>query len=78
MFTDGITICKKSKITIWPIILALNELQKEKRFCKDQMIIAGNFKSFFLKSLSDEIYFLIFKEFQLLMKRQNSKHFYYE
>ena len=42
IFTDGISVSNKSSITVWPIILAINELPKEKRFCIDQLIIAGN------------------------------------
>ena len=42
LFTDGISICDKSSITVWPILFIINEIPKEKRYCIDQMIIAGN------------------------------------
>lgn len=39
--TDGISVSMKSRITIWPIYLILNELPVDKRFCIDNVIIAG-------------------------------------
>ncbi len=39
--TDGISICDESNLTIWPIILVCNEIPKERRFCLDNIIIAG-------------------------------------
>ncbi|CAF1013092.1 unnamed protein product, partial [Brachionus calyciflorus] len=38
---DGIEMCNKSNMSIWPIILVLNEFSIEKRFCFDNIIIAG-------------------------------------
>ena len=40
--TDGISLSKKSKSTIWPLILVINELPVEIRFCIENIIIAGN------------------------------------
>ena len=40
--TDGISICDESNVTIWPIILVCNEIPKERRFCLDNIIIAGS------------------------------------
>ena len=45
--TDGISICHESNVTIWPIIFACNEIPKERRFCLDNIIIAG-IKYYFL------------------------------
>jgi hypothetical protein len=39
--TDGISICDKSKITIWPIYLVINEIPIEERFCIKNVILAG-------------------------------------
>ncbi|CAF1053319.1 unnamed protein product [Brachionus calyciflorus] len=60
--TDGIEMCNKSNMSIWPIILVLNELSIDKRFCFDNIIIAGlsieNGKpnlGFLLESVKDEL-----------------------
>jgi hypothetical protein len=47
--TDGISICDQSNVTIWPVFLAINEIPLEKRFCLDNIIIAGI--NFFFKLL---------------------------
>lgn len=39
--TDGISLCQKSKKSIWPIILVINELPLQVRFCLENSIIAG-------------------------------------
>ena len=39
--TDGILICDQSNITIWPIIFVCNEIPIERRFCLDNIVIAG-------------------------------------
>jgi hypothetical protein len=39
--TDGISICDKSNLSIWPFYLEINELNIGKRFCIDNIIIAG-------------------------------------
>jgi len=41
--TDGISPYKKSKLTIWPVFLVINELPLEKRFSIDNIVLAGNF-----------------------------------
>ena len=43
--TDGISVCTKSKLTIWPFFLAINEIPKEERFLIENMILAGMIKS---------------------------------
>lgn len=48
--TDGISFCEKSKLTMWPIYLVINEISIDKRYCIDNVIIAGNFDFFFLFS----------------------------
>lgn len=52
--TDGIELCQKSDIAIWPMIFVINELQIEKRFSFDNCIIAGIFY-FLYKFISLEI-----------------------
>ena len=37
--TDGIPLYKSSKVNIWPVFLAINELPPEKRFAKKNMIL---------------------------------------
>ena len=39
--TDGISVCNKSKLTIWPFYLAINEIHKEDRFLIENMVLAG-------------------------------------
>ena len=39
--TDGISICQKSKLTIWPFYLTINELPIQKRFSFENLILAG-------------------------------------
>jgi hypothetical protein len=39
--TDGISVCEQSNITIWVIFLVINEIPREKRFCLDNIIVAG-------------------------------------
>lgn len=40
--TDGISLSKKSNMSIWPIILVINELPLSNRFCIENTIISGN------------------------------------
>ena len=39
--TDGIKICNKSDLSIWPIYLVINEIPIQYRFCVNNVIIAG-------------------------------------
>jgi hypothetical protein len=39
--TDGISICNKSKLTIWPVYLVINELPAGKRYLVENVILAG-------------------------------------
>ena len=39
--TDGIPIFKSSKYSIWPLYLAINELPVNKRWCSNNIILAG-------------------------------------
>ena len=45
--TDGISLCDKSNLSIWPVFLAINELDIESRFYIDNIIIAGKIKYIF-------------------------------
>jgi hypothetical protein len=38
---DGISLCDKSKNSIWPVILVLIQLPREIRYCLQNVIIAG-------------------------------------
>jgi hypothetical protein len=37
--TDGASICKSSKLTLWPVYLVINEL--DSRFSLENVILAG-------------------------------------
>ena len=39
--TDGVPLYKSSKVNIWPVFLAINELPPEERFAKKNMILWG-------------------------------------
>jgi hypothetical protein len=39
--TDGASICQKSKLTIWPVYLTINELPSNIRFAPENVILAG-------------------------------------
>lgn len=39
--TDGVNLYSSSKIELWPIFLAINELSPVQRFARDNMILAG-------------------------------------
>jgi hypothetical protein len=39
--TDGVNLCDKSKLSIWPVYLVINELDSEERFYIYNTIIAG-------------------------------------
>ena len=39
--SDGISLCEKSNLSIWPVYLALNELDISHRYHFDNLIIAG-------------------------------------
>ena len=40
--TDGISPCDKSKLTIWPVFLSINELSVRHRFAIENTIVAGS------------------------------------
>ena len=40
--TDGISVCSKSKLTIWPFYLAVNEIPIAERFLIENMVLAGS------------------------------------
>lgn len=42
MNTDGISLCEKSKLSLTPVILSINELPLAERFCIDNVVICGN------------------------------------
>ena len=41
IFTDGIPLCKKSKVTIWPFLVVCNEIPPEDRFCIENVLVPG-------------------------------------
>ncbi len=41
--TDGISPCSKSKKSIWPIILVINELPVTVRYCFENIVFAGKY-----------------------------------
>ncbi|VDI31084.1 Hypothetical predicted protein [Mytilus galloprovincialis] len=56
--TDGVNLYSSSKVELWPIFLAINELSPKARFSRDNLLLVGKakppFKSYF-KSLSDQL-----------------------
>lgn len=40
-YTDGCPIFKSSKVSLWPLFFAINELPYTKRFRKDNLVYAG-------------------------------------
>lgn len=52
--TDGISFCEKSNISIWPVFLVINEIPVEKRFCVENIIIAGNYFKIFILNTCEE------------------------
>jgi hypothetical protein len=59
--TDGVNPCMKSKMSLWPVFLAINEIPLDQRYCIENMIIAGKtFASIYLCcSFSSIIFFSI-------------------
>jgi hypothetical protein len=41
--TDGISVSESSNLSIWPILLVINEIEPERRFCFENIVIASNF-----------------------------------
>lgn len=41
MFTDGVSLFKSSKVSLWPVYLVVNELSPYSRFLKKNMILWG-------------------------------------
>jgi hypothetical protein len=39
--TDGVNPSNKSKISLWPVFLVVNEIPLEERYCIENVIIAG-------------------------------------
>ena len=39
--TDGVPVFKSSKYNIWPLYFAINELPPQKRWCSDNVVLAG-------------------------------------
>lgn len=39
--TDGASLCKSSKLTLWPVYLVINELPINIRFSPENVILAG-------------------------------------
>ena len=58
MNSDGISICEKSNLTIWPVFLVINEIEIQKRFCIDNIILAG--KYLFFSLFLNKLYFFHF------------------
>lgn len=43
--TDGVSLCEKSSLGIWPIYLVLNEIPLNQRFCLENVVVAGKIHS---------------------------------
>ena len=46
MNTDGVTISEEENLTIWPVYLAINEIDVQSRFCLENMVIVGKRNTF--------------------------------
>ncbi len=73
--TDGIPLYKSSKVNIWPVFLAINELPPEERFAKKNMILWGLWQgkgkprfSTFFEVFTDDLIQLKCKGFTILDK----------
>ena len=73
IFTDGISMCKKSKISVWPFLLVCNELPSEERFCFDNILVGG--KKTFLVLIIIGITLMFFQVYRLVKKKQYLKFF---
>ncbi len=63
--SDGISLCEKSKLSIWPIILVINELPKEERFFCDNVVLAGLYVGY-TKPDMNQFFQHIYKEIKQL------------
>lgn len=71
--TDGIPLYKSSKVNIWPVFLAINELPPEEQFAKKNMILWGLWQgkgkprfSTFFEAFTDDLIRLKFKGFSIM------------
>ncbi|CAF1069114.1 unnamed protein product [Brachionus calyciflorus] len=48
--TDGISVCSQSGLSIWPIMLGVNEVHSSQRLCLENIIIAVNYNSHIFRS----------------------------
>ncbi len=39
--TDGVNLCEKSNLSIWPVFLAINEIPIEERFYWENVLLIG-------------------------------------
>lgn len=39
--TDGVQLCEKSNMSIWPVFIVINELPLCERYCIENTIVAG-------------------------------------
>lgn len=73
--TDGIPLYKSSRVNIWPVFLAINELPPEERFAKKNMILWGLWQgkgkprfSTFFEVFTDDLIALKHKGFTIMNK----------
>ena len=57
--SDGISICEKSKLGIWPIYLVINEIKPEYRYCIENVIIAGKYNNTVVLLWKKQIFFIL-------------------
>ena len=48
--TDGVNLYSSSKVELWPIFLAINELSPKARFSRDNLLLVGKAKESHLSS----------------------------
>jgi hypothetical protein len=61
MNIDGISLCDKSKQSMWPVIFVIIELPKEIRYCLQIVIIAGKSKTFYKTFKQQKPFFKVFQ-----------------
>ena len=44
--TDGVQICTKSDLSLWPVFLSINEINIKERFFIENIIMAGSYLFF--------------------------------
>ena len=55
--TDGVSLCEKSNLGIWPLYAVCNEISVDKRFCSENVLILGYYENYNFINLLKKIIF---------------------